>query len=98
VEVCLNEAWGTVCDQNWSVEDARVVCGQLGFLRTGALSYSDALLGQGTGLILMSNVRCTGSESTIRGCSHYSTTGSCTHADDAGVKCRTCKFSELEVS
>ncbi len=28
VEVCFNNAWGTVCD-SFSVEDARVVCEQL---------------------------------------------------------------------
>ena len=31
VEVCINNVWGTVCDNLWSSNDTEVACRQLGF-------------------------------------------------------------------
>ena len=87
VEVNYNGEWGTVCDDGWDYYDAYVVCRQLGFGSGSA--YSGAYFGQGSGPILLDNVTCTGSESTLANCGHLGVgvTRSCSHSEDASVRC-----------
>lgn len=48
LEVFYNNEWGTICDDDFSIEAAHVACRELGFL--GAVAWSpSAKFGQGEG-------------------------------------------------
>ncbi|XP_061193442.1 deleted in malignant brain tumors 1 protein-like [Saccostrea echinata] len=86
VEVYKDGVWGTVCDDNWDFNEANVVCKQL-FGLVG-IPYSSAYFGRGTGLILMDDVRCSGTENSLLDCRHTNNLNqNCGHSQDAGVIC-----------
>ena len=91
VEVCVNNAWGTVCDDFWDNTDASVVCRQAGFSDQNATARSFAFFGQGTDPIVLDDVRCTGNESRLIDCP-YTATHNCIHLEDAGVTCQPSRF------
>ena len=81
-------AWGTVCDEDWDIDDADVVCRSLGF--QGALAApGHAKYGEGKGQIWLTRVNCTGKELLVHNCAHgqWGKTA-CNHESDAGVQCR----------
>ncbi|KAK7939601.1 hypothetical protein WMY93_002927 [Mugilogobius chulae] len=87
VEVYHNNRWGTVCDDEWDLNDANVVCRQLGCGRARS-ALQNAAFGQGTGPIWMDDVRCFGSESSITECRHNGFgVHNCGHNEDASVLC-----------
>ena len=87
VEVYHNGEWGTVCADGWDLDDARVVCRQLGYGQAIS-ARSDAFYGQGSGRIWLDNINCDGTESTIEDCLHSEWGGrNCDHYEGAGVKC-----------
>nr|XP_046261943.1 deleted in malignant brain tumors 1 protein-like isoform X2 [Scatophagus argus] len=87
VEVYHDGRWGTVCDDGWDLQDANVVCRQLG-CGTARSALQSAAFGQGSGPIWLDDVSCYGNEPSITDCRH---TGlgvhNCNHYEDASVVC-----------
>ena len=87
VEVFHLNEWGTVCDINWSILDAYVVCHQLGYT-TAVDAPVFAAFGPGRGPIWLDKVACDGEETNLTQCSHNGLANTkCTHARDAGAVC-----------
>nr|XP_013003866.1 T-cell differentiation antigen CD6 isoform X4 [Cavia porcellus] len=86
VEMLERGVWGTVCDDAWDLEDAHVVCRQL-----GCGWAVEAVLGlrfpAGRGLIHRNTVNCTGDEEHLWDCEGQPGDGYCGHKEDAGVVC-----------
>ncbi|RDD35931.1 Scavenger receptor cysteine-rich domain superfamily protein, partial [Trichoplax sp. H2] len=87
LEVFYNNQWGSVCHREFGIEDARVVCRQLGYTNVSSY-YCCSYFGYGNGPIWLSNVNCTGSESSLSACSYtgWNNTG-CQRYDEAGIEC-----------
>ena len=87
VEISNKGYWGTVCDDGWGMDDARVVCRQLGF-PDAASAPGSARFGAGSGQIWLDDVECSGSERSIVNCKHRGWgVENCGHSEDASVIC-----------
>ncbi|XP_055788798.1 deleted in malignant brain tumors 1 protein-like [Salvelinus fontinalis] len=88
VEVFHSGQWGTVCDDDWDLLDAKVVCRALGC--GVALEAPDqAHFGQGRGEIWLKDVQCSGNEGSLLGCSSDGLRShNCGHSEDAAAICQ----------
>lgn len=87
VEVFYRNAWGTICDDLWDLNEANVVCRMLGYSGAAGIT-GGASFGQGQGLIVLDNMECNGTEATLADCGHNGFYDqNCGHHEDAGVIC-----------
>ncbi|XP_014908660.1 uncharacterized protein LOC106960198 isoform X3 [Poecilia latipinna] len=97
VEINHNGQWGTICDDNWDLSDAQVVCRQLS-CGSALSATSSVAFGLGTGQIWLDDVNCTGSETSLTDCQHPGFgTHNCGHNEDAGVVC-SANFPNPQIS
>ena len=89
VEINIQGHWGTVCGNLWDMNDATVVCRQLGY-PAALQAHQQARLnfGSGSGFIWLDRVECTGFETNLTQCrSKGLGVHACSHSQDAGVTC-----------
>ncbi|XP_037831027.1 lysyl oxidase homolog 2b isoform X2 [Kryptolebias marmoratus] len=87
VEVYYNGTWGTVCDDDFNIHAAKVVCREMGYLEA-VLWVPSAKYGKGEGPIWFDNLHCTGNEQTLAQCSSNGIgVSDCKHTEDVGVVC-----------
>lgn len=78
-----------VCDEHFSDTDAKVVCRQLGYPTSEAVSRN-TVYRSGSGTVWLGQVNCSGSEYALEACHHSSweTVQCCCHSEVVGVQCK----------
>lgn len=89
LEVFHNSFWGSVCNKDWTINESRVVCHELGFTNGTVLTADYRQLGMGGGPIALGSVSCTGEESLVNQCVNSTDITDCTHTNDVGIVCQS---------
>ena len=79
-----------MCDEKWDIQDASVVCREIGYTENdhAYVMQSGAVNEQGNETIWMNNVQCFGNETSLFSCRHDGWKNHiCTNRIRAGMKC-----------
>uniref|UniRef100_UPI00398E94B1 scavenger receptor cysteine-rich domain-containing protein DMBT1-like n=1 Tax=Pristiophorus japonicus TaxID=55135 RepID=UPI00398E94B1 len=86
VEIYYNGSWGKVRDKLWDINDANVVCRQLG-CGSAIAAYKSSKYGESEGPVWVNDVQCEGNESQLRNCSSFTLNPFLTDRVGIGVLC-----------
>jgi len=87
LEIYYDDQWGTVCDDGFDMDEATVVCNQMGLGNATTLGTVEST-NQGTGKIWLDDVSCNGGETMLSQCSHRPFgSNNCAHGEDTKVTC-----------
>ncbi|CAE1296097.1 Neurotrypsin [Acanthosepion pharaonis] len=85
IEITRKGVKGTVCDDHFDNNDAKVICRMMGYSSGKVIPN---IFGQGQGVIWLDDLNCTGSEVELEICSNLSWgTHNCGHSEDVAIKC-----------
>lgn len=88
LEIYLNGAWGTICDDLFGPHAASLACRLLGYDGATASYAIEAYYGQGSGQIWLDDLRCYGHETSMLECLNNGWgVHNCQHTEDVGVSC-----------
>lgn len=98
VEILYNNTWGSICDDDWGLNEGKVICRMLGYSDIQTYTNSGHFGGAPKNWpIWLDNVQCVGDEKNITDCNlknhprdniHLAFGDSdCKHHEDAGVVC-----------
>ncbi|KAK2832253.1 hypothetical protein Q7C36_015715 [Tachysurus vachellii] len=86
LELYYNATWGTVCSDQWDINDAKVVCRQLG-CGQAVRADKNTLVGAGRRVIWLNRVNCRGNEIHLMDCLHSLKIHTDCFQRQAGVTC-----------
>lgn len=70
IEILYAGVWGTIGRSNWDVNDANVVCRQLGYQAGAEAALKNRVYGPFIGPTWLTNLQCTGYETNVMDCAH----------------------------
>ena len=97
VQVYYNNSWGTMCNEQRDKREADVVCRMMGYdgYSTVVVKSVDSYQ-QHYDAAWMTNLQCTGNESTLFSCNHDGwRLGKCVNGENAIVACKRSEGKNL---